>query len=296
MATAEATDDRFVRALQRLTQLGPPSELLERAPVEATAVLDLDRVLLSRIDNGLLIPQSLHSTTAREHGELDLDALGMAPVALEYPLTEGEILRRHRAQVVRHSELGPPGRRTYIDAVGWGDYVAAPVEVAGRAVGMLHGERREGPPLADHDAVDLGAFALCFGVVYERAVLRRRLRAQQQEMQRIASWAAARTADLSDRAVTLQTDGRLGREAASSGAAGDHRLRNLLTRRELDVLELMVKGRTNGDIARELVVSQGTVKFHVKNILRKLHASNRAEATSRYLRLTLNASGPSVGG
>jgi DNA-binding NarL/FixJ family response regulator len=36
-----------------------------------------------------------------------------------------------------------------------------------------------------------------------------------------------------------------------------------------------------------LVVSEGTVKFHVKNILRKLHASNRAEATSRYLRLTL---------
>ena len=32
--------------------------------------------------------------------------------------------------------------------------------------------------------------------------------------------------------------------------------------------------------------SQGTVKFHVNNILRKLHAGNRAEAASRYLRLT----------
>ena len=49
----------------------------------------------------------------------------------------------------------------------------------------------------------------------------------------------------------------------------------------------MVKGETNADIARALVVSEGTVKFHVKNILRKLHASNRAEATSRYLRLSL---------
>ncbi len=33
------------------------------------------------------------------------------------------------------------------------------------------------------------------------------------------------------------------------------------------------------------------MKFHVKNILRKLHAANRAEATSRYLRLTLQSSG-----
>jgi DNA-binding NarL/FixJ family response regulator len=39
----------------------------------------------------------------------------------------------------------------------------------------------------------------------------------------------------------------------------------------------------------------GTVKFHVKNILRKLHASNRAEATSRYLRLTLNRPGKGRG-
>ena len=53
------------------------------------------------------------------------------------------------------------------------------------------------------------------------------------------------------------------------------------------MLEHMVRGETNADIARALVVSEGTVKFHVKNILRKLHASNRAEATSRYLRLSL---------
>ena len=47
------------------------------------------------------------------------------------------------------------------------------------------------------------------------------------------------------------------------------------------------------------MVSEGTVKFHVKNILRKLHAANRAEATSRYLRLTLRRGevpGSSTGG
>ena len=41
----------------------------------------------------------------------------------------------------------------------------------------------------------------------------------------------------------------------------------------------MADGKTNGDIARALFVSEGTVKFHVKNILRKMQASNRADAT-----------------
>ncbi|HEX4247999.1 MAG TPA: LuxR C-terminal-related transcriptional regulator [Pseudonocardia sp.] len=57
-----------------------------------------------------------------------------------------------------------------------------------------------------------------------------------------------------------------------------------LTRRELDVLRLMSGGRTNGQIARQLVIAEGTVKSHVKHILRKLDAANRAEAVSRWLR------------
>ena len=59
----------------------------------------------------------------------------------------------------------------------------------------------------------------------------------------------------------------------------------LLTRRELDVLRLLAEGATNRAIADELVLSGGTVKFHVNSILRKLHAANRAEAVARYLRL-----------
>jgi DNA-binding NarL/FixJ family response regulator len=59
----------------------------------------------------------------------------------------------------------------------------------------------------------------------------------------------------------------------------------LLTRRELEVLRLLADGSTNKAIADALVISGGTVKFHVNSILRKLHAANRAEAVSRYLRL-----------
>lgn len=49
----------------------------------------------------------------------------------------------------------------------------------------------------------------------------------------------------------------------------------------------MATGATNSGIAARLVITDGTVKSHVKRILRKLHAANRSEAVVRYLRLTM---------
>jgi DNA-binding NarL/FixJ family response regulator len=52
-----------------------------------------------------------------------------------------------------------------------------------------------------------------------------------------------------------------------------------LTARELEVLGLVAAGLTNGDIARELWVTEQTVKFHLSNVYRKLGVGNRTEAT-----------------
>ena len=60
-----------------------------------------------------------------------------------------------------------------------------------------------------------------------------------------------------------------------------------LTRRELEVLALMVEGLTNPDIADRLIVSRSTVKAHVSNILGKLNAANRSEAVSIALKSNL---------
>lgn len=57
-----------------------------------------------------------------------------------------------------------------------------------------------------------------------------------------------------------------------------------LTARELDILRLLVAGTTNKEIAGQLTLSEGTVRFHVSNILSKLGASNRTEAVSLALR------------
>jgi DNA-binding NarL/FixJ family response regulator len=50
--------------------------------------------------------------------------------------------------------------------------------------------------------------------------------------------------------------------------------------RELEILTLLAEGKSNKLIARELNISEGTVKTHVKNILEKLYATSRTEALS----------------
>jgi DNA-binding NarL/FixJ family response regulator len=52
-----------------------------------------------------------------------------------------------------------------------------------------------------------------------------------------------------------------------------------LTVRELEILRLAARGMTNGRIARELWVTEQTVKFHLSNTYRKLGVTNRTEAT-----------------
>lgn len=53
-----------------------------------------------------------------------------------------------------------------------------------------------------------------------------------------------------------------------------------LTDREKEVLRLVAEGSTNRDIASKLNVTENTVKYHLKNILEKLHLRNRAQAVA----------------
>ena len=66
--------------------------------------------------------------------------------------------------------------------------------------------------------------------------------------------------------------------AFQSGVADKSNPFTLLTEREMEVLKLIAKGYTNNKIAEELVISVGTVKGHVSNVLSKLHLADRTQA------------------
>ena len=57
-----------------------------------------------------------------------------------------------------------------------------------------------------------------------------------------------------------------------------------LTQREQEILNFMVDGKTNKEIAQHFFISLGTVRFHVSNILSKMGVKNRTEAVSLALR------------
>ncbi|MDQ1385236.1 MAG: hypothetical protein QOG65_2615, partial [Actinomycetota bacterium] len=82
---------------------------------------------------------------------------------------------------------------------------------------------------------------------------------------------------------------------AIAGLARSHQLRlgparttvdgdEALSVRELEVLRLVVDGKSNPEIASILFISRRTAAAHVSSILRKMNASSRVEATSEALR------------
>jgi DNA-binding CsgD family transcriptional regulator len=284
-----AAYQRVRQAVESLAKLGPASEIVDRCPGAAAASADLDRVVLSRIENGTLVVERVHIGGGRHKGVGE--PLRRSALRLSYPLLECELLRRRQARLVADIDHSQPARYAFLETMGWREYVAAPILADAAAVGFLHGDRTASRrPLAQLDADALEHFAAGFAVVFERAVLRRRLRDQRREIRRISSWAEARIGEQSDGAIALS--GELAEEqdrrAPAPELVTENGLTTHLTAREIDVLRLMAEGKTNGDIARALFVSEGTVKFHVKNILRKMQASNRADASARYMRLTLN--------
>lgn len=62
--------------------------------------------------------------------------------------------------------------------------------------------------------------------------------------------------------------------------SGEYEPHENLTKREWDVLHLVAEGLTNAEIAKSLYITENTVKFHLKNILAKLHLRNRSAAVA----------------
>lgn len=65
-------------------------------------------------------------------------------------------------------------------------------------------------------------------------------------------------------------------------------IKDLLSKTECIIIELLEKGYTNRSISEHCNISENTVKFHLKNIYKKLKAHNRMEAVYQYNNLLTN--------
>src|SRR5215207_2964538 len=196
--------DRVRAALGRLRELGPVSEILRRAAAELSDSSGLDRVLLSRVQDAQLIPVHAHFRDDAAGAEAAVEELREAPLVLEYPVIETELMRRRRATIVSNAG-NPRVLRPPIPVREGISYVAAPVVLDGAAIGFFHGAYvdRHVESL-ERDAV--WAFADGFAQVFERAVLRRRVREQRRQLRELVAWTDAMAAELSEGAIELEVE------------------------------------------------------------------------------------------
>jgi DNA-binding NarL/FixJ family response regulator len=85
-------------------------------------------------------------------------------------------------------------------------------------------------------------------------------------------------------AISPATAARIIRHLSQMGAGLGGPAPDRLTAREVDVLRLVTAGRRNKEIAAELGITENTVKYHLRNILEKLHAESRTEVATRAVR------------
>ena len=277
-------------ALSRLQGVKSIEQMLERAPA-ALCRCGFDRVIISRIEESTWTVERVyvHSDPdwANEIAQAGVDF----PLRIDHTLVEGGLVRRRAPILVEDVQSNPLTNAAIREASLSRSYVAAPIMADGSVIGMLHADCYSGRRHVDReDLAVLGMFAEGFSFAFGRAALIERLHLARNEVQRMARDVANAAETLCTAQTTfsrpLMHDVDQPPPPVAASLAANTRLESLLSRREIEVLSLMTQGNSNSEIATHLVIAEGTVKTHVKNVLRKLKASNRAEAVFRYMRMT----------
>jgi DNA-binding CsgD family transcriptional regulator len=287
------------QALEGLRDVGFP-ELIERTPQLLAATLGFDRVLISQVHESTWTPLRLHVRDDPAAGRPLSLAEGTGPEQLTHVTVEAEILRR-RVPLVALDVQRDAGRlrRRPAALTGWRAYVAAPIMPEGKVIGLLHADYHLlGRDPDDFDRDMLSAFAAGFGQLLRAAALDERLRIQADQVRTATETLNLQVSERTSSDIVLAARPAGGAQAAAAllhlqplPLPPGGRLELLLTPREREVMQLLATGARNHDIAARLVISEGTVKSHVKHILRKLGAATRGEAVSKYMRLAA-LSGP----
>jgi DNA-binding CsgD family transcriptional regulator len=276
--------EEMQHALARLRKLGNSADLVDRVCQELVGWSDFSRAILTRVQDGLWLPwiACFPGDPELEHNfvewmnqqQFPADQLGRELLSLRPILVSNAMERAGAFTPMIEFSMTP-------------SYIAAPIAPAGRLVGVLYADCY--PTQHELDGWDrdvLWAYCEDFARIYERTVLLERMRSQRQEVRDAFEHAERMMGSLSAAEIELV---RGAQDPAGNGDAPFETpqpsagIQELLTTRESEVLQMMVRGASNTLIAERLLIKPGTVKSHVKHILRKLDAVNRAEAIARYM-------------
>lgn len=288
---AVCTQRKVRAALAELHGLTSIEELVAAVPAVAGR-MGFDRVLLSRVEDSVWIPESMFVDHSPAWAEDIVEAGRQHLRRLDDALLEYQIVSHNRPLLVHEVAGRSHLHRELVNASKTCSYVAAPITVGDRVIGLLHADRyweQQRAQLRDRELLWLfteGLAHVISGIAAVEALTRLR-----DDLDHLVPRAEVRSSDSAASPALLEVvqlpphvlggvvpSGSLP-PVSTSGPPN-----SLLTRRETDVIALMGQGCTNGQIARRLIISEGTVKSHVKKILAKMRASNRAEAVAVWLR------------
>jgi DNA-binding CsgD family transcriptional regulator len=254
--------------MTRLSSLDSVARLVAAAPREICRGVGFERAMLSHIRGDRVAFASV-SFEADPIMAADFARLARAVrPRLDRCAPEHEAVVRQMPVLVRDAQTASGLFRPLTHVARTSAYVVAPIVRDGHTVGLLHADHFGTDRALDElDRELLWTFATGIGWAMDDITGRGLRRAAAHEADGDDVPAQARLGG-------TELDGEL------SGAPG--RLATL-TARELEVLRLMSDGASNAAIGQALVISQATVKSHVRHILRKLGAANRTEAVSLFL-------------
>lgn len=254
--------------LARLRGIPTSQDLIDTVCQELVDRCDFGRATISRVDHGMWLPRKAYFA-ADDVSWFD-DWIGQE-IPLHGHTPEARLITERRPALVLDTSSVPVHHDIIVESGQSRSYVVAPLLSRGTVVGFFHCDhfptQRQ---VSDVDRDVLGAFTEGLTRLHERLVLMERIDAQRAEVGSVLETAVR---------SLPEALGALPRPRESTPA----RMRVLadLTAREVEVLDLMVGGATNRAIASRLVIAEDTVKSHVKQILRKLAVTNRAQAIAR---------------
>jgi DNA-binding CsgD family transcriptional regulator len=285
----------LANASSELRRAPSSSALLEAAPRALCDACGFTRAMVSAIQGSRWVPLILFTSDQLDPQAEAFKAFvgGDTEIPLANMLAETDMARRRAAIHVEDAPLDARTFKPIIEVAKSPGYIAAPIVIGGRAIGFMHADRvGQGRTVSYDDMERIAEFAAELASLFDRAVGAEQLLTQRDGLLHAIESTRAALAAFERSRPGLGEGAHLGSTEGASARGRPAPSRDaLLTLREREVLECVAQGATNAAVARQLKLSEDTVKTHLRAILRKLHVTSRGAAVARYIRLSENVDG-----